>query len=330
MCLRRRSPDPHPFRTCVCKALCSLMYAFFIMGLALLVKSCGAAPCGFGCYVERVRLTESWEKTCQNMKAAGMNTMGFYPRNEADLVEQVDTALMIGMIRKDIPIILLSNMAPLRPGETNEQGWTDLPKRVDAARRASPHGSEWPEIILYGTDEPEHAEQVKEWSRAFHAGGYRCTTSLCCTDIKQFIPHLDLLIVHASPGVLTPENVKAIVDAGKQWGVYNTQLWSASPDLMRYYSGVWTWAMKPAVNFMWEWKLFGEDGRGGPRPEALAGYAAGVKDYDVLCRLDEMRDHPDYDFWPGICTYDKENWKIDFYGMAAKNKPYNPLTGINR
>jgi hypothetical protein len=299
--------------------------------VALLVGAAAVAapqyPAGFGCFVEAGRLTTPWPQTCANMAAAGMNTMAFYPRNEADLIYQMETALAAGAIDSEHFVILVSNMPPLHPGpdNTNEREWLELPGRVDAARAKAPNGKRWPEIVLYGTDEPSRAEQVIEWACAYHAGGYRCTTALCTPNVKDFVPYLDLLIIHCSPGVLTRENIAAVESAGKQWGVYNVQLRCASPDLMRYYAGLWTYKLAGcAVNLMWEWQWYAEDNPRGPaRPDLLAAYRRGVDDYRMLTAA---RRYPlDLDFWPGICGAQREAWKADFNKTAGKCVPTNPV-----
>jgi hypothetical protein len=301
-------------------------YVALLLTALLLVHEAPAAEAGFGCFVEKGRLTTPWDRTCLDMAGVGMTTMAFYPTSDADLVYQVETALTTGMLRKDIPIILVSNMPTRTPGpdNTNEKEWEDLPKRCDEARAKAPHGKDWPEIILYGTDEPTSAEQVKSWSASYHKGGYRCTTALCVPNVQDFIPYLDLLILHASPGVLTRANVDAIAAAGKQFGVYNVQLRLASPELMRYYAGLWTYKLKPVVNLMWEWQWFAEDNPRGPASKAaLAGYAQGTADYRLLRELEA---YPlDLDFWPGICGAQREAWKKDFNGTAGRCRPSNPL-----
>lgn len=303
----------------------------FTVAVSVLAATTARSDTGFGCWVEKARLQADWRASCEAMKAAGMSTMAFYPTSDDDLVQQVETALEVGLVSSASPIILVSNMAP-RPGVVgNEAEWADMPARVDAARARATHGDQWPEIVLYGTDEPSSAEQVKSWSESYHAGGYRCTTALCVPNIRDFIPYLDILIVHASPGVLTPENVCAIRAAGKEFAVYNVQLRCASPDLMRYWAGLWTWQAKPLWNLMWEWAWFAQDGERGPANSAgLVGYRQGVDDYRALRAIDNLRRPPDWDFWPGICTTNREAWNADFNGTAATLPIPNPAVALLR
>lgn len=301
--------------------------------LAASVLPTEAAPCGFGCFVERARLAapEKWDVYCRHMASLGMNTFAFYPVSDADLIYQMDTAVEVGMLQQDVPVILVSNMKAAPGVVGNDAEWSDLPRRVAEARGAATHGDQWPQVLIYGTDEPAKAEQCISWSCSYRAKGAKAITAICTPNVVDFLPYLDAILIHASPGVLTAENVAATHEQGTLFGVYNIGLSrKGSPALARYWTGQWTWQAGCKLNLLWCYADLIEDGPEGPKGKPICeGYAAGVRDYHLLRQLDALRSQtPDWDFWPGMTgSLGPEvaaKWKADWISYAAECAVSNP------
>jgi hypothetical protein len=273
---------------------------------------------GFGCFVDRWQLAypERWDRYCRHMASVGMNTFAFYPKSDADLIDQIETGITSGLLRKNVPVVLVSNMPPPPGVHGNEDEWAALPERVTAARAKAAHGRQWPEVILYGTDEPVKAEQCIAWSCSYRHGKAAALTAICVPTVKDFLPLLDGILIHASPGVLTAENVKATLAEGVYFGVYNIGLRRASPKLMRYWRGVWSYQAGCMVNLLWWYPTFIWDRPQGPvSRQNLVGYAQGAADFARLRETRPKLPPVDWDFWPGICNGTPEEraaWKADW------------------
>jgi hypothetical protein len=266
------------------------------------------------------------------MASLGMNTFAFYPTSDTDLVEQMDVAVEAGLVQPDVPVVLVSNLKPAPSVVGNEAEWADLPRRVATARAMASHGDRWPEVLLYGTDEPAKAEQCTAWSASYRAGGAKAITAICTPNVPDFLPYLDAILIHASPGVLTAENVAATRAAGVQFGVYNIGLSRrGSPELARYWTGMWTWQAGCTLNLLWEYKGLIEDVPDGPKGKPICeGYRQGVADYQLLTALDSVRaQRIDWDFWPGITgrfgPQVAAEWKADWISYAGKCRVVNPV-----
>ncbi len=303
---------------------------------ALLVSAVAVyAEPGWGCYVDRWQLEhpDRWDAYCRHMASLGMNTFAFFPKSEADLIDQVETGLQTGLLRRDVPVILISNLPGERTGMTNEEEWAAMPARLAKARRAAPHGQQWPEVYLYGTDEPQREEQVLSWTTSYRAGGAKGLTSICYPNVPDFVRHLDGIMIHASPGVLTAENVAAAQAKCDLVGVYNIGMRRPSMALMRYWSGAWFYASGLQMQLMWWYPdliydRFPHEGTSQQWPgpmgrQMCVAYRQGVADYHRLAREGRRLPPVDWDFWPGMATGSDEvraGWKDGWiqYARVAK------------
>jgi hypothetical protein len=290
-----------------------------------LTRCAAVTPPGWGCFVDRWQLKHpaQWDRYCRHMASVGMNTFAFYPKSEADLIDQIETGLREGLLRKDVPVILVSNMPGSRKGLSNEDEWAEMPGRVAKCRTCAPHGNDWPTIYLYGTDEPIHAEQCVQWSCSYRTFGAKPLTSICYPNVPDFLPYLDGILIHASPGVLTADNVAATRRAGVLFGVYNIGMRRVQPGLMRYWTGAWTYAAGCKLNLLWWYPTVIWDRPNGPvSRQSLVGYKQGVADWYRLDALHAKLPPVDWDFWPGMTgslgPEVQAEWKRDWIAYGRR------------
>lgn len=295
--------------------------------LLLLALPAIAAP-GFGCYVDRWQLAhpERWDAYCQHMKSVGMNTFAFFPKSDADLIDQMDTGVRTGLLDVNVPVVLISNM-PARPGHggSNEAEWCDLPARVREAEAKAQ--TRWPRILLYGTDEPSTVNQCVVWSCCYRGFGAKCITSVCVPEVRDMLQYMDGVLIHASPGVLTPDTFAAACDRGMLVGIYNIGLRKARPELLRYWRGQWSYQTQADMYLLWQYKELIADTDAGPvSSPQLQGYQQGAKDFAKLQTLKPDLGPPDWDFWPGIVgakpqfgiVDQRAEWKADWIAHGQK------------
>jgi hypothetical protein len=297
-----------------------VLVAAAALAVFCLVCSCqSAGATGFGFFAIRRDLARpaEWEKYCLHMKAMGADTMVFIPRSEADCIEQVETALRVGLIHKEIPIVCLMEW-----GE-----WDTQATLLAQSRARAPNGKDWPELIMYGTDEPEKVEQVIPWAVPYKAAGFCPTTAVCNPNVAEFAKYLGMIFVVCNPGVHTADRVAAIKAAGCRYSVYNFALKKAPRALARYYTGAWSWQHEPELNMCWSYKDAIEDLPTGPvAKECLVGWSEGVKDYRMLKAIDKARGEKDWYFWPGTGQGGvKPVPSADFWAYVAVTAPEDPV-----
>lgn len=270
------------------------------------------ARCTFGFYYEEGRLppayrTDAWSAAYyRDMAAHGHNSVTFFDYTRAfsgdtcdwsqtTLDERLDSAIAQGLCHPDHPAILL-------PGNVTKLAGADLRKAVQARE-------DWPEILLYGSDEPgvgRGARGVIQQHRLLQSTGMRVTTAINRKAILQYAGVLDVWLMLASD---IPRQVQQLAASNKATlGTYDCRIRGTNYRINRWYAGVFTWALYLEHN--WVWAYTHHPGQGvfadgtynldisngyvlpspdGPLPTiGYEGRRDGILDYRILCAAEEI------------------------------------------
>ena len=182
----------------------------------------------------------------RDMAAHGMNTFTPYARGlpvefgvdnqdpAALLAWRIDTAIDEGLVDLRFPLLCLSIG----------------PDKLRQAKELAKH--EWPELIGYGIDEPglDKKDALAEDARQWHeVAKVRTGTAILGPAALAIGDPLDIWVIHLA--TMSDEVVMAAQARGKDRWLYNCELRGSNAPLHRYYTGVYTWAMAPAVCLTW-------------------------------------------------------------------------------
>lgn len=278
---------------------------------------------GYGFYTDSVRYPtqglEAERVYMADMAAHGMNTFTPYAREVGPppwdyakcLAQRVNLAAEVGLLDVRFPLLCLS---------TNPE---------DLVRAPTLATCEWPELVGYNQDEPgiESGPNVAALAENWHAVGRRTGTAIAWDIAKQIGASLDIWVLH-----MDGMSAAALEPSGKSRWMYNCSLRGSNAALHRYWTGVYTWAMRPEVCLTWTychdpesrirpdgtWDLRRVydtatcDRDGKPLPTvALEGMAEGIVDSRLLqdlartggqaaqAYLAKLRAQVEFSFWPG-------------------------------
>jgi len=291
------------------------------------------ADCGFGfyCNYQLFGYPEHWRQCFRHMREYGANTFTCYSLtglDGRDVARQMDYAAEIGMADPQFPLFVLPDC-----------GASNFGKLIEDARSKAKYADRWPELIGYNADEPSPSnfEQVASVAREYHECGFRTGTAISGAATLAFGELLDICCVHMD-GITRPVLDKLRREDVEFW-TYNCTLRGTNAPLHRYYTGVWTWKVRPMVNLSWGYMHDGnskirEDGTwnalrvcehalgtpDGPMSTVgLEGWREGIVDYRLLRELErqivahpsheqaadagewlqDLSDRVDTRFWPG-------------------------------
>lgn len=305
------------------------------IALAVTAATVYADPVGWGCFVPlpSVGGTENWPAHVAVMKEAGMNTFVLLDwQTPEQLRTYIDTAIEQGMLECGVPLTTSCNAsfaqheaaigadkwaAMVAVDPKPQPGWspaqmTGTAALIALAREGSPYGDRWPEVIVYGIDEPGHGEgrdfdletlvRIKD---KWNAAGLRIGSAVVYPWDRPAIPALDVVMVCSIIGHDLPGTRAAIAEAGKEFWTYQMGLRNSTPSAIRYHVGLWTWQTGQRVNLNWDWAGMLGEGQDMTAPvmnDRLRAFAEGVKDYRWLAateaRLAELRGMWDGDYMP--------------------------------
>ncbi len=240
---------------------------------------------------EHTRTDEQLIAVYRYLAEQGMNSTTFYDwtawfdvsPDQRRVIRCLKLAKQAGLAHRDIPCLWLYGGGTM-PDEASRRravAWL----RKQSAR----HG--WPELILYGWDEPPYPEpQLREAYLPWRRIPIRIGTAL---DAKAAYGHSDVndvWIVHCP--VITPEMHAEAARMGAQVWMYSCQIRSWQLLRERYLAGIFTWANRLAGSFIWTGKAYAHQWwpEPGKPPLPIVGAEArreGVDDYRYLKMLED-------------------------------------------
>ncbi len=204
---------------------------------------------------ERYNTPELTRAYWQDMARHGMTSVSYYQYTssgdfiDADgnlksldthqAVAQLQQMKEIGLIHPNIPIMLLSS---------NLASFPEAAKVV--AEEFKKRGL--PELLLYGRDEPPVDDATKAQFEAMKPVRKYMRTTTAITDYAA-AAYADLIDVWTlNGGRVTPEIQKLASEKGKELWTYDcTHRGRGNSARARFYSGLYTWALKLRGNFYW-------------------------------------------------------------------------------
>ncbi len=232
----------------------------------------------------------------RDMTVHGQNSVTFYgagdfsesPPKSSRLPKSLGLAKEAGLIHPDVPcLILQGNIANIEEGQRRAAvAWLEA-QRLEQG---------WPEIIVYGWDEPPYpAPGLRETYLPMRDVSMRLGTGMSGTATYAHGDVHDVWIVH--DGHITPEMRAEAERRGAQVWTYSYRILREGykPVRQRYYAGLYTWAHRLGGNVVWAytdgtrhghaWWLPGSD-----EPMPLTGWEArreGVDDYRYLQMVED-------------------------------------------
>ncbi len=268
-----------------------IFYAIWVLLMLLFLgvfKSCahGDRDPAWGCFVD-LRWPELKvlppKDIFTKMRDAGMNSACIFGYGPQDVADQMDLGLETGLFSTDIPVIVVPNWS--RAGDPDGDCWM-----FDEAKKLGKNVPCWPEMITYGYDEAQTVNEAqKKMYDTVHADGYRIAAGVAYPMVAAPVQFLDVLLVAVTPGGDAEANVRAIRAYPRDYGNYLVIGTIKTPDtydLMRYYTGIWTFQTEAKFCYVWDYRrLFGMDPRD-PGDEMERGFKDGVRDWKRLNRVD--------------------------------------------
>lgn len=251
---------------------------------------------------------ESFLAVYRDMAAHSQNSVSFYyagdfstlpPKRGGKNSQMVEAglplALEAGLVHPDIPCLSLAhNFADLVTAKEMEKvkagvAWLETERRSRG----------WPELILYGTDEPPvPSPGLREAYAPLRALPIRVGTAMGIEAVSAFGDLHDVWIVY--DGYVTPEMQAEAKRCGAEVWSYTFRMWRQSydPFLPRFYAGLYTWAVKLRGNYVWSY-YYGYNWKVPVSGETMptTGWEArreGVDDYRYLQMVeDAVKANPD-------------------------------------
>ena len=261
---------------------------------------------GYGFYTDSVRYPTQGldaERTYMaDMASHGMSTFTPYARELGAtpwdyakcLADRINAASEVGLADPRFPLLCLSaSPAIIHGAQTFARG-------------------EWPQLIAYNCDEPgrDKGPEVKALADEAHAAGLLSGTAIDGAIAQEIGDPLDVWVLHMDS--MSAAATKACADKGKDRWLYNCALRGSNAALHRYWTGLYTWAVKPRVCLTWTYAHDPEsrikpdgtwdlrrvydtatcDRDGKPLPTvALEGMAEGIVDSRLLQDLEQRGGH---------------------------------------
>ena len=203
----------------------------------------------------------------RDMAAHGQNSVTFYverdfggidfsqvpPKNASRMADHLAMAREAGLVRRNMPCIILQHSIVAAHGDS--PGLSEPQLKAAVAWLQTQHQENgWPEIMLYGRDEPPHqAPGLREAYGPLRTLPVRLTTAMSALAAYAYGDIHDVWIVH--DGHITPELLAEAQRRDAQVWTYTYRLWRQSYDplIQRYYAGLHTWALRLRGNFVWEY-----------------------------------------------------------------------------
>lgn len=236
----------------------------------------------------------------------GFDQTGKVKLSGSKLERGVEARLKAGLIHKDIPVMMHGHAPWDHPGTFTE--WAKQLKIACAKR-------EWPEMILYGPDEPD-TRSAKEFDKKHGEGAYmkhfedlgaarshmRTITAIGGDYVDEFGEYLSVWVVVG--GTITPKTLRLAKELDSELWTYHFGMRGTNPVFHRHFPGLYTWSLGLKGNFLWAYshdaKYSWEGKRTSPHsyvslskagPVTTVGWEArreGIEDYRYLSYLEHL------------------------------------------
>ncbi len=277
------------------------------------------ADIAFGFYFNKGRLpeyaqTDEWKMAIyRDMADHGHTSVTFYsygdwsqlPPQDSIMLHSLPLAKQAGLIHPDIPCMALL-------GGSDWQGKLASNDEAVAWLQTQCQENGWPELLLYGPDEPDSAQRALDALPIFekiHGHGMRTVTANCQPGLAYLGQLTDVWISFATHD----EDINSgLFGWAKLWNkevwTYITMLRATNARWNRQYAGLYTWGWDFKGNFPWAYThdkkyALHSDGSGNPdvpfgfvlpTPDGLVtsvgweGRREGIKDYRALQMLEDL------------------------------------------
>ena len=221
-----------------------------------------------------------YELSCFEDMAEHGHTSAFIGLADGDpeydvLADQIHARWQAGLLHARVPFLLVGALGGDNP---------DVPA-ITHALGIKQLENDWPEPLIYGPDEPgEHTDLTRtDIARA----AMRTATSMKLHAWPKYGKHFDVWILCG--GGVTQETVEKAQASGSEVWTYICNRRGTNAAFNRFYSGVYTWALRLKGNFCWaycdyeqgfSWILPEDDG-----PVPTIGWESrreGILDYRLL------------------------------------------------
>ena len=240
----------------------------------------------------------------RDMAAHGQNSASFLmagdytqlpPRNSRMVDKTLALAREAGLIHPDIPCIAVQHNIVSNPPYPSGMARAQMEAAV-AWLETERRKRGWPEIMLYGRDEPPYPEPVLRGTYGpLRRLPIRLTTAMNGRAVYGFGDFHDVWIVLG--GGITPEMRAEAKRLGAEVWTYSYRILREgfSPLRQRYYAGLYTWANRLGGNMVWAYSsghhshAWWEPDRDEPMP--VTGWEArreGVDDYRYLQMVEDL------------------------------------------
>lgn len=238
-----------------------------MIGLLMYLLCAPAQAVEFGCYANTYECggMAEWPAQVARMRAAGMTTAVIWARSSEDLTFQVESMLDGGMLEARPPLLVI-----VETSERGEQvgpvpsGWAPgemagQKRVIDRALAAAKRPEQWPELLIYGPDEPGHGDPNADLSgllpvrQGYSALGLRVGGSVEGANVLAALPYFDLIAIASEDGYATREQVAALREAGKGFWVYDAALVKRRPWTIGVQMCRWC-AWNPECYLFWSWQ----------------------------------------------------------------------------
>jgi hypothetical protein len=258
-----------------------LVYTLFALASSVVL-----GDTAFGCFVD-LRWPElkglPRQEVFFRMHEAGMNSACIFGYGPQDVADQMDLGLETGLFQTDVPVVVVANWS--RPEDPDGSCYM-----LTEAKKLGKNTPCWPEMLQYGHDEAQTVSEgmVKMYEQV-HKDGYRLAAGVVYPQVASRVQTLDVLLVAVTPGGELEPNRRSILAYPREYGNYyviNTIKSDDYYDLMRYYTGIWTWQTEAKYCYVWDYRrLFGMDKRW-PGRKMEHGFRDGVRDWRRLQKTD--------------------------------------------
>jgi hypothetical protein len=228
---------------------------------------------------------------------------GAYAGLDIPTERKIEMMLDAGLIKPDLPIMV-------------HYGWAlskDQTQRFASGVRREFRKRGWPEVLLYGPDEPDRvrADYFRETFERLSAfrGILRRVTAIAPEELESYAQEFDVWVVYnrgPEENSNMNERFREFQKMARQrkaevW-TYDCRTAARNPRHQRYYAGLFTWAHRLKGNFLWcyaEFATWEGDHRGnfpmvlpsqdGPVPSiAWEARREGITDYRILRQVERL------------------------------------------
>ncbi len=192
----------------------------------------------------------------RDMAEHGHNSSWFYPtgsfrdlppRNGHALDKLIPLAQQAGLLDPEVPSFICGGI----PGGLNDEQLKAAAAWLEAERRQRG----WPELIVFGTDEPSYPRDYDAVSRELrNLRGFPVRVAVDLSGTSAYGYGGDLCdIQNVMDGMISPEMLDEARRIGTEIWTYSFRIWREDfhPFRQRYFAGLYTWTYQLGGNWVW-------------------------------------------------------------------------------